>query len=133
MSNSLRPHELKHAVSFTISWSLLKLTSIDSVVLCNLLILCHPFLLSASVFPSMRVFSSELVLCIRWPKHRSFSLSPSHEYSGLISLRIDWFDLAYNLPKSGIKVYASVIGLTLICYVILESLLNLSELWDPHQ
>ena len=116
------------SVSFTISWSLLKLMSIDLVVLCNCLILCHPFLLSPSVFPGMRVFSNELALCIRWPKHRSFSTRVSHEYSELISLRIDWFDVAYNLPKSGIKACPSVIDLTLISYVILESLLNLPEL-----
>ena len=63
-------------------------------MLSNHLILCHP-LLSPSIFPSIRVFSNEIVLCIRWPKywHFSFSISPSNEYSGLISYRIDWFDL----------------------------------------
>ena len=78
----------------TISWSLIKLTSIESVMPSNHLILCHP-LLPPSVFPSIRVFSSESVLCIRWPKSWSFSFSicPSNEYSGLISFRIDWFDL----------------------------------------
>ena len=121
------------SLSFTNSRSLLKLMSIDPVVLCNHLILCHPFLLSASVFPGIRVFSNELALRIRWPKHRSFSTSVSHEYSELISLSIDWFDVACNLPKSGIKVCPSVIDLTLISYVILQSLLNLPELRDPHQ
>ena len=74
--------------------SLLKLMSIESVSPSNRLILCHPLLLP-SVFPSIRVFSSELALHIRWPKYRSFSfsISPSSEYSGLISFRIDWFDL----------------------------------------
>ena len=74
--------------------SLLKFVSIDSVVLYNHLILCHP-LLMPSVFPSIRVFSSESDLCIKWPKYWSFSfsISPSSEYSGLISLKIDWFDL----------------------------------------
>ena len=76
----------------TISWSLLKLMSIESVVPSNHIILCHP-LLPPSIFPSIRVFSSELVLCIRWPKYWSFSISLSNEYSGLISFRIDWFDL----------------------------------------
>ena len=79
--------------SLTISQSLLKLMSIDSVMPSNHLILCRPFLLLPSIFPSLRVFSNELVLHIRWPKYWSFSISPSDEYSGLISFRIDWFEL----------------------------------------
>ena len=81
-------------LSFTISWSLLKLTSIELVMPSNHLILCHPFLLLPAIFPSIKVFSESL-LCIRWPKYWSFSfiISPSNEYSGLISFRIDWFDL----------------------------------------
>ena len=69
--------------------------SIESVTLSNYLILCHPLLLLPSILPSIRVFSNELALCIRWPKYWSFcfSISPSNEYSGLISFRIDWFDL----------------------------------------
>ena len=80
---------------FTISRSLLKLMSIESLMPCNHLILCCPLLLLPSIFPSIRVFSDESVLCIRWPKYWnfSFSISPSNEYSGLISFRIDWFDL----------------------------------------
>ena len=74
-------------------WSLLTLMSIESVMPSNHLILCHPLLLQPSIFPSIRVFSSESVLCIRWPKYWSFSISPSNEYSGLISFRIDWLDL----------------------------------------
>ena len=79
----------------TNSWSLLKLMSIESVMPSNHLILCHPFLLLSSVLPSIRVFFSESVLCSRWPKdwNFSFSISPSNEYSGLISFRMDWFDL----------------------------------------
>ena len=80
-------------LSITNSWSLLKLISIKSVMPSNHLILCHPLLLLPSVFPSIRVFSNESVLPIRWPKYWSFSISPSNEYSGLISFRIDWFDL----------------------------------------
>ena len=82
-------------LSSTISCSLLKFMSIESVMLSNHLILCCPLPLLPSVFPSIRVFSSEPVLCIRWPKYQSFSfsISPSYEYSGLISFRIDWFDL----------------------------------------
>ena len=76
-----------------ISWSLLKFISIESVMLSNHLILCHPLLLLPSVFPSMWVFSNELTLQIRWPKYWSFnfSITPSNEYSELISFRIDWF------------------------------------------
>ena len=82
------------SLSSTISWSLLKLMSIESVMPSNHLILCRPLLLP-SIFPSIRVFSNESVLHIRWPKNWSFSfsISPSNEYSGLISLRIDWLDL----------------------------------------
>ena len=80
---------------FTNSRSLLKLTSIKSVMPSNHLILCHPLLLLPAVFPSIRVFSSESVLLIRWPKYWNFSfnISPSNEYSGLISFRMDWLDL----------------------------------------
>ena len=72
-----------------------KLMSIESVMPSNHLILCHPLLLPPSIVPSIRVFSNESVLCIRWPKYWSFSfnISPSNEYSGLISFRIDWLDL----------------------------------------
>ena len=81
--------------SFTISQSLFKLKCIESVMTSNHLILCHPLLLLPSIFPSIRVFSSELALHIRWPKYWSFSfsISPSSEYSELISFRIDWFEL----------------------------------------
>ena len=80
---------------FTSSWSLLKLMSIASVMPSNHLILCHPLLLLPSIFPSIRVFSNELTLCIRWPKYWNFNFSirPSNEYSWLISFRTDWFDL----------------------------------------
>ena len=81
--------------SITNSQSLLKLMSIDSVMPCNHLILCHPLLLLPSIFPSIRVSSNESALRIRWPKYWSsnFSISPSNEYSGLISFRVDLFDL----------------------------------------
>ena len=87
--------EHQASLSFTISWSLLKLMSIELVVPSNHLILCHPLLLVSSVFPSIRVFSNELAFHIRWPKYWSFSfsISPSNEYSGLIFFSIDWFDL----------------------------------------
>ena len=83
------------SLSFTISWSLLKFMCIEPVMPSNHLILCHPLLFLPSIFPSIRVFTYESVLCIRWPKYWSFnfSISPSNEYSGLISFRIDWWDL----------------------------------------
>ena len=79
------------SLSITNSWSLLKRMSIESVMPSNHLILCHPLLLLPSIFPSIRVFSNESVLCIRWPNYWSFSfgISPSNAYSGLISFRID--------------------------------------------
>jgi len=95
---TLRHHGLQHArppCPSSNSRSLLKLMSIVSVMSSNHLILCRPLLLLPSIFPSFRVFSKESVLCIRWPKYWSFSfsISPSHEYSGLISFRMDWLDL----------------------------------------
>ena len=99
MSNSLQPRELEHArlasLSITNSWILLKLMSVESVMPSNHLILCRPLLLLPSIFPHIRVFSKESVLCIRWPKYWSFSftISPSSEYSGLISFQMDWFNL----------------------------------------
>ena len=80
------------SLSFTISWSLLKLMPIEGVMPSNHLIHCCPLLLP-SIFPSIRVFSNESALRIRWTKYQSFTSSPSNEYSGLISFRIDWFDL----------------------------------------
>ena len=81
------------SLSFTIALSLLKLKSIESVMPSNPLILCHPLLLLPSAFPSIGVFSNDLALRIRWPKYWGFSISPSSEYSGLISFRIDLLDL----------------------------------------
>ena len=83
------------SLSITNSQSLLKLMSIELVIPSNHLILCHPLLLSPSIFPNIREFSNESTLCIRWPKYWSFSfiISPSNEYSRLISFRIDWLDL----------------------------------------
>ena len=83
------------SLSITNSWSLLRLMSIESVMPSNRLILCCPLLPLPSIFPSIRVFSNESVPCIRWPKYWSFSfnISPSNEYSGLISFRMDWLNL----------------------------------------
>ena len=86
---------LQASLSITNSRSLLKLMSIESVMPSNHLILCHPLLLLPSIFPSIKVFSNESTLCIRWPKYWSFSfnISPSNEHPGLISFRMDWLDL----------------------------------------
>ena len=83
------------SLSITNSQSLLKLMSVESVIPSNHLILCRPLLLPPSIFLGIRVFSSESVLCIRWPKYWSFSfsISPSNEHTGLISYRMDWLDL----------------------------------------
>ena len=123
VSDSLRPPwtaSCQASLSFTISLSLLKLTSIESVMPSNHLILCHPFLFP-SIFPSIRVFSNELALCIRWPKSWSFSISPSNEYSVLISFRIDWFDLlAEKETLKNLFLHHSVVMLPmhsiLLCY-----------------
>ena len=94
----------KAFLSFTISQSLIKLISIESTMPSNRLIFCHPLLLLPSIFPSIRVFSNVSALCFKWPKYWSFSfsISPCTEYSGLISFRIDWFDLlaAQGICKS---------------------------------
>ena len=96
MSDSVTPWTASHQASLSIinSQNLLKLMSIELVMPSNHLILCCPLLLLPSIFPSIRVFSSESVLRIKWPKYRSFSfsISPSNEYSGLISFRMDWLD-----------------------------------------
>ena len=116
------------SLSFVISWSLLKLMSTESVMPSYYLILCHHLLLLPSIFPSIRVFSSELALPINWPKYWSFifSLSPSNDYSGLISFRINWFDLFvvqgtlksllqhHNLKASSFPVLSLLYGPTLI-------------------
>ena len=97
MSDFVTPRTAAHQASLSIinSQSLLKLMSIESVMPSNHVIFCQPLLLMPSIFPSIRVFSNESVLRIRWPKYWSFcfSISPSNEYSGLISFRMDWLDL----------------------------------------
>ena len=97
------------SLSLTIFQNLFKLMSIESLMPSNHLLLCHPLLLLPLIFPSIRVFSNESVLCIRWPKHWSFSfsISPSSEYSGLISLRIDWFGLLAVQKKGLTTVFSS--------------------------
>ena len=106
------------SLSITNTWSLLKLMSIKLVMPSNHLILYHPLLFLPSIFPSIRVFSNESVLGIKWPKYWifSFSISPSNEYSGLISFRIDWFDLlaVQGTLKSFIQHHSSKSSILLI-------------------
>jgi len=116
------------SLSSTISWSSLKFMSIESMMLCNHLILCCPLLLLPSIFLSIRVLSSELALHVRWPKYWSFSfsISPSSEYSGLISFRIDWLDL---LSVQGMRSKASILAVTLLYDSTLTSVHNF---WKKH-
>ena len=97
------------SLSFTISWSLLKLMSIESVMPSDQLMLCRPLLLLPLPFPSITIFSNESALRIRWPQYWSFSfsISPSNEYSRLISFRVDWFDLAVQGNPSKTKDFIS--------------------------
>ena len=102
---------LQDSLSITNSRSLLKLMSIRLVIPSNHLILCHPLLLLPSILPSIRVFSNESFLCIKWPEYQScsFSISPFNEYSGPISFRIDWFDLlaVQGILKSLLQYHSS--------------------------
>ena len=102
---------------FTMSWTLLKFMSIKSAMPSNHLVLCHPLLFLPSIFPSIRVFSNESALPIRWPKYWSFSfsLSPSNEYSELISFRIDWLDLAVQGTLKSLLQHHSSIASILQC------------------
>ena len=124
------------SLSITNSRSLLKLMSIESVMPSNHLILCHPLLLLPSIFPSIMVLSNESVLRIRWPKYWcfSFSISPSNEYSGLISFRMDWLDLLAvqgTLESSPAPQFKSISSLAsnLLCSPTLTSL---HEHWKNH-
>ena len=121
------------SLSITNSQSLLKLMSIESVMTSNHLILCWPLLLLPSIFPRIRVFSNESVLHIRWPKYWSFSfsISPPHEYSGLISFRIDWFDLLAvqgTLESSPTSQFKSINSLVL-SFLYSPSLTFIQEYW----
>ena len=105
--------------------------SIESVMPSNHLILCHPLILPPSIFPSIRVFSNESVLRIRWPKYWSFSISPSNEYSGLISFRIDWFDLLAvqgTLKSSPTSQFKSINSLAL-SFLYGPTLISIHEYW----
>ena len=122
------------SLSITNSWSLLKLMSIKSVMPSNHLILCHPLLLLPSIFPSIRVFSSESVLCIRWPKYWSFSfsISPFNEYS--VSFRIDWFDLLaiQGTLKSLLQHHSSKASIFWPCFLCSPTLTSIPDYWKNH-
>ena len=125
------------SLSFSISQNLLKLMSIESVMPSNYLILCHPLLLLPSVFPRIRVFSSESALCIRWPKYwsPSFSISPSNEYSGLISFRIDWFDLlaVQRTPKNLLQHHTSKASILWALSLLYGSTFtSIHDYWENH-
>ena len=116
VSDSLPPHEPQHArplLSITNSWSLPKLMSIESVTPFNHLILCHPLLLLLSIFPSIRVFSNESALCIRWPKYWSFSfnISPANKHLGLIYMCIDI--ILKLIAFSNIEIYYITSGVAM--------------------
>ena len=102
VSDSLRPQELQHTLSITSFRSLLRLISIKSVMPSNHRILCRPLLLPPSIFPSIRVFSNESALRMRWPKYWNFSfnINPSNEQTGLLSFRMDWLDQSISEEKS---------------------------------
>ena len=124
------------SLSITNSQSLLKLMSIESVMPSNHLILCCPLLLLLSIFPSIRVFSNESVLCIRWPKYWSFTfgISPSNEYSGLISFRMDWLDLLAvqgTLESSPTPQFKSINSMVL-SFLYSPTLTSIHDQWKNH-
>ena len=129
--------ECQASLSITNSQSFLKLMSIDSMMPSNHLILCHPLLLLPSIFPSIRVFSNESVLPIRWPEYWSFSfsISPSKEYSGLISFRIDWLNLlaVQGTLKSLLQHHSSKASI-LWCsaFFIVQLSTSIHDYWKNH-
>ena len=136
-SNSLSPNGLQHArlpCPSPTSQRLLKLMSIKSVTPSNHLILCCPLLLVPSIFPSIRVFSNDSVLAIRWPKYWSFSLSPSNEYSGLIFFMIDWFDLLalQGTLKSLLQHHSSKASILQHSSLFNVQLLSVHDYWKNH-
>ena len=137
--NSLRPHELQHARPPCPSPTpgVYSNMSIESVMRSNHLILCCPLLLSPSIFPSIRVFFNELVLRIRWPKYWSFSfsISPSNEYSGLISFRMFWLDLlaVQGTLKSLLQHHSSKsINSSVLSFLYSPTLTSIDDYWKNH-
>ena len=124
------------SLSITNSQSLLKLMSIESVMPSNHLVLCHPFLLPPSIFPGIRVFSNESVLHIRWPRYWSFSfsISPSNEYSGLISFMMDWLDLlsVQGTLKSLLQHQFESITSLALSFIYSPTLTSMHDYWKNH-
>ena len=121
------------SLSFTISQSLLKLMSVESVMPSNHFILCCPFLLLPSVFPSIRIFSSESALHIRWSKYWSFRISPSNEYSGLISFRMDWlYLLAVQGTLKSFQHHSSKTSILWLSLLYGLALTSVHDYWKNH-
>ena len=121
-------------LSLTNSWSLFKLVSIELVIPFSHLILCHPLLLPPSIFPSIWVFSSGLALCIKWPKYWSFifNISPSNEYSGLISFRMDWLDLlAVQETLKNLLQFKSISS-SALSFLYGPTLTSIHDSWKNH-
>ena len=121
------------SLSITNSRSLLKLMPIELVMPYNHLILCHPLLFPPSILPSIRVFSNESVLCIRWPKnwHFNFNISPSNEYSGLISFRMDWLDLLAVQETSSTPQFKSINSLV-FSFLYSSTLTSIHDYWKNY-
>ena len=126
-------------LSITNTWSLHKLMSIESVMPSNRLILCHSLLFLPSILPSIRVFSNESVLCIRWPKYwsLSFSISPSNEHSGLISFKIDWFDFlavqgVFSTQESSPTPLFKSINSSVLSFLYGLTLTSIHDYWKNH-
>ena len=124
------------SLSITNSWNLLKLMSIESVMPSNHLILCRPLLLLPSIFPSIKVFSNESVLHIRWQKYWSFSfsISPSNEYSGLISFRMDWLELlaVQGTQESSPTPQFKSINSSALSYLYSSTVTSIHDHWKNH-
>ena len=121
------------SLSFTISWNLLKLVSIELVMPSNLLILCRPRLLPPSILPSIRVFSNESALCIKWPKYWSF-INPSNEHPGLISFRMYWLDLlaVQGTLKSLLQHYSSKASSLVLSFLYSPALTSIHDHWKNY-
>ena len=138
VSDSATPWTAARQASLSIisSCSLLKLMCIKSVMPPNHLVLCHPLLLLPSIFPSIRVFTNDLALCIRWPKYQSFSfsISPSNEYSGLISFRMDWLDLfaVQGTLKSLLQHHSSKASILWCSAFFSPTLTSIHDHWKNH-
>ena len=133
MSDSVIPWTAAHQASRSITnpWSLIKLMPITSLMPSNHLILCHPLLLLPSIFPSIRLFSNKLALCIRRPKYWSFSfsISPSNEYSGLSSFRIGWLDL---LAECSLATQFQSVNSSALSFLYSPTLTSIHDCWKYH-